>query len=195
MVMPAREYQRMSYEEYLVLERDSETKHEYVNGEVYAMVGGTPEHARLQARFGHLLSVALAGRSCEPFSSDLRVRIEATGRSTYPDITVVCDRIERARDDADAVINPAALVEVLSDTSERDDRGDKWAHYQRIPSLKHYVLVSQKEARVEIYSRESTGWHYEDVRLGGRVVLKALEVSFDVDALYARALETIPERG
>lgn len=185
----------MSYEEYLALERASDIKHEYVNGEVYAMAGGTPEHARLQARLIHVFSGALAGRRCEPFSSDLRVRIEATGRSTYPDITVVCNRIERARDDADAVVNPTVLVEVLSETSEADDRGDKWAHYQRIPSLRHYVLVSQKEARVEVYTREATGWHYEDIRAGGRVVLGALEVSFDVDALYARALDDASSQG
>lgn len=189
MPMLARESRRMTYEEYLALERDSETKHEYVNNEAYAMAGGTPEHARLQGRMIQLLGAALAGRRCEPFSSDLRVRIEATRRSTYPDVTVVCERIEHAADDQDAVTNPTLLVEVLSDSSEAEDRGEKWAHYQRLTSLRHYVLVSQKEARVEVFTRESTGWHYEDIRAGGTVVLSALDATLDVDSLYARALE------
>ncbi|MDQ3034373.1 MAG: Uma2 family endonuclease [Myxococcota bacterium] len=179
----------MTYPEYVALERGSETKHEYVNGEVYAMPGGTPEHARLQDRMIQQLGAALAGRRCELFSSDLRVRIEATGRSTYPDVTVVCERMERARDDDDAVTNPTVVVEVLSESSEADDREDKWAHYQRLASLRHYVLVSQKEARVAVYTRESTGWHYEDVRDGATVVLSAVDAALQVDALYASALE------
>ena len=179
---------RMSLAEYLDLERTSDTKHEYVNGEVFAMAGGSPEHARLQARTIYLLTAALAGRPCEPFSSDLRVRVEATGRSTYPDVTVVCGHIARATDDEDAVTNPTMIVEVLSDSTAPDDRGDKWAHYQRIPSLRHYVLVSQKERRIEIYTREQHGWHYEDVR-DGVVELPALQASFRVEELYARALD------
>jgi Uma2 family endonuclease len=178
----------MTYGEYLALERASDTKHEYVNGEVFAMAGGSPEHARLQARTISLLTAALAGRPCEPFSSDLRVRVEATGRSTYPDVTVVCGRLARATDDEDAVTNPTMIVEVLSDTTASDDRGDKWAHYQRIPSLRHYVLVSQKEQRVEIFTREAHGWHYEDVREGA-FELPALQASLRIDELYARALE------
>ncbi len=140
----------MTYAEYLALERASEVKHEYVNGEAYAMAGGSPEHARLQGRALHVLTLALAGKRCDVFTSDLRVRIEATGRSTYPDVTVVCDRIDRAGDDPDAITNPALIVEVLSDSTEAEDRGAKWAHYQRLASLKHYVLVSQREQRVEI---------------------------------------------
>jgi Uma2 family endonuclease len=187
MTSPA-EARRMTYEEYVALERVSETKHEYVNGEVYAMAGGTPEHARLQGRIVHLLAVALSGKRCEVFTSDLRVRIAATGRATYPDATVVCDRIDRSPDDEDAVTNPSLVVEVLSDTSESADRGEKWAHYQRIESLRHYVLVSQAEARIEVFTREPEGWHYEDVRAGGTVKLDAFGTSLPVDAVYARAL-------
>jgi hypothetical protein len=96
---PAIQSQRMTYAEYLKFEANSATKHAYVNGEVYAMAGGTPEHAQLQAKIIYLLTAALAGRPCAVFTSDLRVRIEATGRSTYPDATVVCERIARAEDD------------------------------------------------------------------------------------------------
>ncbi len=97
-------------------------------------------------------------------------------------------RIARATDDEDAVTNPTMIVEVLSETTASDDRGDKWAHYQRIPALRHYVLVSQKEQRVEVFTREAHGWHYEGLR-EGTVELPALQASLRVDELYARALE------
>ena len=181
--------QKLSYAEYLELERTSETKHEYVNGEVLAMSGGSPEHARLQARMVRVLGAALAGEPCEPFTSDLRVRIESTGRATYPDVTVICGAIARASDDHDAVTNPTVLVEVLSDSTESADRGDKWAHYQRIASLQHYVLVSQKEPRIEVFTRETHGWHYDDVR-EGRVELRSLGISLAIDEIYRSALQT-----
>jgi Uma2 family endonuclease len=177
----------MTWAEYLALESGSDRKHEYVNGWVYAMAGGTPEHARLQGRLIQQLGMALRGRPCEAFTSDLRVKVTETGRATYPDVTIVCDRIERADDDPDAATNPTLLVEVLSESTEADDRGSKWAHYQRIPSLRHYVLVSQDEPRVEIFTREATGWHYV-VHRSGPAALPALGISIDVDDLYARAL-------
>jgi Uma2 family endonuclease len=87
----------MTYEEYLAFDAASETKHEYVNGEVYAMSGSTPEHARLQSRLSRLLGNALEGKPCEVYSSDLRILIEATGRATYPDVTVVCGQLQTQR--------------------------------------------------------------------------------------------------
>ncbi len=110
---------RASYAEYLELERSSQTKHEFVNGEIYAMAGGTPEHARLAMKLGRLLGAALDGQPCEVFGSDLRVRVVATGRATYPDLTVVCGRAELDPEDAEAVTNPTVLVEVLSEPAHR----------------------------------------------------------------------------
>ncbi len=186
----ARDVREMTYAEYLSRERTSERKHEYVNGRVYAMAGGSPEHARLAARIIAALLSALEGKPCEPYTSDLRVRIVATGRSTYPDVTVVCGALERADDDPDAVTNPALLAEVLSDTTEGDDRGDKWAHYQRIPSLREYVLVSQRSHRIEVYSRDPAQadlWHYREFGAGAFVQLPALGVQLSVDGVYANA--------
>jgi len=100
---------------------------------------------------------------------------------------VVCERIARAEDDPHAVTNPSIIVEVLSDSSEVDDRGDKWAHYRRLPSLRHYVLVSQTEKRVDLYTRERRGWHYEDVSEGS-AELSALQINLDIDELYALLL-------
>lgn len=189
----APDLQRMTYAEYLALERTSEVKHEYVNGEVWAMAGGTPEHGRLAASFIALVRVGLGHRRCAVYSSDVRIRVETTKRSTYPDLSVVCDRVERAKDDPDAITNPRVIVEVLSDSTEADDRGDKWAHYQRVDSLTEYVLVSQREPRVEVFRRSTaTGsrgaWVYEEIRAGGRVELRSLDVSIAVDELYADPL-------
>lgn len=179
----------MSYAEYLAFEREAETKHEYVNGEVYAMAGGTPEHARLAARVMAQLLRALDDRPCEVFSSDLRVRIMATGRSTYPDVTVVCGRLDRAADDEHAVINPMLIVEVLSEGTESQDRGDKWRHYQRIESLQTYVLVSQDEPMVEVFRRAADAWRYQPAGPGQRLVLDDHGLTLDVDALYRSGLE------
>lgn len=175
----------MTYAEYLALERSADVKHEYVNGRVFAMAGGTPEHARLAGAVIGDLRTALRGKPCVPFSSDLRVRVAATGRATYPDVTVVCGALVPDPNDADAVQNPTVLVEVLSDTTESDDRGDKWAHYQRIPALREYVLVSQKHRHVEVYSRDAAGdWRFHEWSEGQRCELPALGIALDVDAIY-----------
>lgn len=136
------------------------------------------------------LTVALRGKPCAPFSSDLRVRNVVTGRSTYPDLTI-CGALAHAGDDPDAVTNPVVIVEVLSETTERDDRGDKWAHYQRIASLREYVLVSQASQRIEVYSRDdrqSELWRYREYGPGGSVGQPSLGVAIAVDEVYANPL-------
>lgn len=185
----ARQLGRMDYDAYLVHERTSGNKHEYVNGEVYAMAGGTPEHARLQSRLSQLLGQALEGKACAVFSSDLRVRIAATGRSTYPDLSVVCGRVETAPDDLDAAINPKVIVEVLSKATEAEDRGAKWAHYQQLKTLEEYVLVSQDEERVEVFRRDGAVWTYEVFLTGDRIRLASLDVAIDVARLYENPLD------
>lgn len=178
----------MTYAEYVAFERDAEHKHEYVNGEVYAMAGGSPEHARLATRLAAQLLQGLAGRPCEVFGSDLRVRNLVTGRSTYPDVTVVCGRLERAPDDELAVTNPILVAEVLSEGTESQDRGEKWRHYQRIESLTTYVLVSQGEALVEVFRRAGAAWRYETAGVGQRIVMDEHGLAIDVDALYRSEL-------
>jgi Uma2 family endonuclease len=178
----------MTYAEYLAFERSSDLKHEYVNGYVYAMSGGTVEHARLASRLAYLLGAALAGRPCEVFSSDGRIRIEATGRSTYPDLSVVCGRLQHASDDPDAITNPVVLVEVLSSTTERGDRTDKWAHYRQLPSLAEYVLVSQAERRIEVFRREGQQWILGEARAGQVARLASIDVEISVDDVYASTL-------
>jgi Uma2 family endonuclease len=173
-----------SYAEYLAFEEAAEGKHEYVNGLIYAMTGGTPEHARLAANAIRSLASALAGKPCAVYTADARVRVLATGRSTYPDVSVVCTKVEPAPDDPHAIANPIVLVEVLSPTTEASDRGDKWHHYQRIPSLKDYVLIGQETQQVEVYHRTDDGWSYRSYEGDEAVELASLGVTLSLPELY-----------
>ncbi|MEX1368371.1 MAG: Uma2 family endonuclease, partial [Nannocystaceae bacterium] len=110
-------HERMTYAEYCALERESAIKHEYLRGEVYAMTGGTLEHARLGGRLIHLLTRELEGRPCQVLTSDARVRVESTDLDTYPDVSVVWGELVSAADDERALVNPTLVVEVLSDST------------------------------------------------------------------------------
>lgn len=186
--VPTRPVARMSYAEYLAFEAASETKHEYINGEVFAMAGGTVEHAALSVAVSTALSIALRDRRCRVLSSDGRVRAKATGMSTYPDVSVVCNNVEVDPDDEHGVLNPTLIVEVLSDSTEAHDRGAKAAHYRRIPSLREYVLVSQREPLIEVYRRNERGnWELvAEARQGERAELASCGavIVLDVDAIY-----------
>jgi Uma2 family endonuclease len=157
---------------------------------VLAMAGGTPEHARLAANvIGELRSV-LRGRPCSVFTSDARVRIEATDRATYPDVTVVCGRLEHAGDDPDSIANPVVIVELLSDATEAEDRGEKFAHYRRLHSLREYVLVSQRARRLEVYRRRDDRWLLDEAASGDSLRLESIDVELLVDEVYRDPLAT-----
>ncbi|MEX1366180.1 MAG: Uma2 family endonuclease [Nannocystaceae bacterium] len=174
-----------TYAEYLALEADSEDRLEFVDGLVHAMAGGTPEHARLAMAIGAQLLVALRTKGCAVYSSDLKLRIDATNRSTYADVVVICGD-ERSSDiDPNAVTNPTIIVEVLSSSTEAADRGEKWRHYQRLPSLREYVLISQGEPYVEVFRREGEEWILRTSLAGGTLELPSQGISIAVDAIYA----------
>jgi Uma2 family endonuclease len=154
-----------TFAEYLALEAASGTRHEFLDGEIYAMAGGTIEHGALAANAIGELRGALRGRPCRVLTADVRIRVLATGLGTYPDVSVVCGSIERDPEDANTVVNPVAIIEVLSDSTEAYDRGEKFAHYRRIPSLQDYLLVSQDERLIEHYRRnDDDSWTLRDVR-------------------------------
>jgi Uma2 family endonuclease len=179
----------MTYAEYLAAESASDVRHEYLNGDVWVMAGGTPEHAALASAINRELGVALRGKPCRTYSSDLRVRVVDTGLSTYPDVAVVCGQLATAADDPDAAVNPVVLVEVLSESTEGYDRGAKAAHYRRIPSLREYVLVSQSEPRIEVHRRADSGrWELLEARPGESIELASLGVRLDVAAIYENPL-------
>ena len=186
---PARKIS-FTYAEYLKREETSETKHEFLNSEIFAMAGGTPEHARLAPRASAALIAQLRGRRCVVFSSDMRIRVLATGLATYPDLSVVCTRAEYDPEDSNSLVNPIVLVEVLSDSTEAYDRGEKFAHYRRIPSLKEYVLISQRERRIEVFRRNEDGsWTLFEAGAGQSVKLPSIDCELSVDEVYANALD------
>lgn len=180
---------RYTYAEYLAYERDSDRKHEYEDGEIYAMAGASRRHNALALRVGAALD-ADRRAGCVGFQSDQKVRVLETGKATYPDVTVVCGPI--AGDPADpggaTITNPTILVEVLSPSTEQVDRGSKWQHYQQLPSLKEYVLVSQEEPRIERYRRLPTGgWEYVEATTGSVELVNG--ATLDLARLY----EALPD--
>lgn len=172
------------YEDYLAALEVSGVKLEYCDGEIYAMAGGTPAHADLAAAVMRVLGNALLGR-CRVSSSDLRVRIEATDLSTFPDVTVVCGERQVATIDRNAVTNPTVLVEVTSNSTEDYDRGEKLSHYKQCPSVAAVLFVSHRHPRVTVVTRTATGWEQRECRAGESVELRDPSLVFAVDELYS----------
>jgi Uma2 family endonuclease len=173
-----------TYEDYLRALELSAIKLEFCDGEMYAMAGGTPAHADLAASMTRLLGNALLGR-CRVSSSDLKVRIETTDLSTFPDVSVVCGSREVAAIDPNAVTNPTLLVEMTSNSTEDYDRGDKLGHYKQLPSLAAVMFVSHRRPQVTVVARTSSGWEEREHRAGETVTLASPSVTFAVDELYA----------
>lgn len=176
---------RISAEEYLELERAAGERHELIDGEIFAMSGGSREHSLIALNIGSELRAALRPKPCEVFTSDLRIRIEATNRYTYADVTVGCGPPLFLDEKRDTLLNPIAVFEVLSDSTESYDRGDKFASYRTIPSLQEYVLVSQKQELVEHFHRQPDGsWLLRVSGAGESVALPSLACELAVDEIY-----------
>jgi Uma2 family endonuclease len=183
--MPRAARRRYSFHEYVLLEEYSNVRHEYLDGVIYAMPGGSPRHAALAARIIRILGAQLAGRPCEVFTSDLRVRVKATGLGTYPDVTAVCGKIERDPEEASFVVNPSVLFEVLSDSTEEYDRGEKLDHYRQIAAAREIVLVSHCQPRLEIWRRNAAGpWSSVAVEAGACARLGSIGCEIAVDDFY-----------
>lgn len=144
----------ISPEEYLAMERQTEAKHEYFNGEVFAMSGASPSHVLIVTNLVVELGTQLKKRPCTVYSADLRVKVSPTGLYTYPDVVVVCGKPEFDDDHKDTLTNPTLIVEVLSDTTKDYDRGGKFAHYRSLPSFLEYVLIAQDTPHLEHFIRQ-----------------------------------------
>ena len=176
-----------SFVEYLELEEVARVRHEFYAGEIYAMAGGTPEHAAMTAAITASLGQQLAGTSCRTYSSDLRVRVLATGLATYPDVTVVCGPSERDPESSTHVTNPTLVVEVLSSGTAKYDRGEKLEHYKQVPSLRAVVLVDHEREQLEVWCRSSGGWSSKPFGPGEVAALEAIGCVLAVDDVYAAA--------
>lgn len=148
----------ISQQEYWEQEEKSPDKHEYFDGEMFLMAGGSFNHGLLIANILTSLGTRLRGRACIPVNGDVRIKIEATDLQTYPDATVVCPPLQFDENNPHTLLNPVVIFEVLSPSTERYDRTGKRDHYIQIPSLQSYVLISQERILVEHLARREDGW-------------------------------------
>jgi Uma2 family endonuclease len=178
----------MTESEFLAFERDAETKHEFFDGEVFAMAGGTEPHSHIAANHIREIGNALKGRPCIAYNADLRVKVEATGLITYPDLSVVCGPRQFLDERRDTLLNPILLGEVLSDSTESYDRGKKFAYYRLISSLRHYLIASQHEPRLELYTHAGPdSWTLtEAAGLQAALHLPALEITLVLSEVFAQ---------
>ncbi len=159
--MAARTEAILSEDEYLALEREGDTKHEYHGGQIVAMVGASFRHSAIVSGTQFTLFRQLRGGACQVHSNDVRVRVGTSGLYTYPDLLVVCGEPQFSDERADTLLNPAVIIEVLSPSTENYDRGGKFRHYQTIPSLREYLLIAQDAPLIEHFARQADGrWLY-----------------------------------
>lgn len=176
----------MSEAEYLAFEEKSKIKHEFMDGEIFAMAGATQKHNLATNNIARVLGNQLEERDCEVYSSDFRVRVR-NGHSVYPDVAVACEKI-LTEDDDKTLLNPIVVFEVLSKSTEKRDRGDKAEDYFRLSSLKEYILVSQYYVRVEHYSKQKNNkWILEILEdLQETLELKSVNCQISLKLIYLK---------
>src|SRR3984885_4784794 len=172
--------------EYLALERRAEFKSEFLDGEMFAMSGGTSPHSLIAANLIFALKLQLKGCPCVVYTSDMRVKVQASGLYTYPDLSVACGIREFEGENEDILLNPTVVVEILSDSREAYDRGRKFELYRRLPSLREYLLVSQRKALVEQYIRQESGaWLLNEVAgLESKLSLPSVGIAIEMADVY-----------
>ncbi|BBO19537.1 MAG: hypothetical protein HKUEN07_26560 [Rhodocyclaceae bacterium] len=187
--MQVADYTRMNEQDYLTLEARSPVRHEYVDGNVYAMTGASLRHNVITGNIFALLRAHLRGTPCRAFVSDAKLRVAKARAYYYPDVMVTCDPRHQNVGPADAVVEaPKVVIEVLSVTTEGTDRREKLFAYKSLPSLEEYVLVGQDEARIEIHRRRGDiGWEIVTLAPGDPVELRSLEFRSDFPAIYEEA--------
>ena len=182
----ARGHHRYTYADYVAVEMESSTKHEFLDGEIYAMAGGSEDHSALAAQVLRLLGNAIGDRPCRVHTSDLRLYVEAVGLATFPDGSVICGSLQQHEASPRATaLNPLALLEVTSDSSEDYDTGAKLEAYRTVPSLRDYIVVSHRERRITVHSRRPDGeWTTRVAISGGRVTVESLQTELNVDDVF-----------
>ena len=184
----------MTREEYLAFERTSEIKHEFLRGEVFAMSGASRSHNRVTLNIAASLLNQLSGLPCEPYSNDMRVKVNPTGLYTYPDVVVACDDPQFEDAEVDTLLTPAVIIEVLSETTKDYDRGGKWKHYRQIESLKRYLVISPTSMEIEMHTRnDDDSWRLTDHRPADDVVITAIDCRLKWDEVYARVTFEAPK--
>lgn len=180
-------HRRLLPEEYLALDRASEFKHEYLDGEVYMMAGAKPAHSLIAMNAGTSLNNQMGDRDCSVYGSDLRVSVAHAGLYAYPDLTIACGP-PLYDERGETLLNPTLIVEVLSPTTEIYDRGEKFRRYQQLESLQEYVLIDQGRPVIEVFTRQPGGkWLYvAAVGLEASVMLESVGCTLVLSDVYRR---------
>lgn len=177
---------KLTPQDYLALERKSEIKHEYFDGEIFAMAGAKFNHNKIVGNLTGLTWQNLKGKDCSVLPTDMRVFVPETGLYTYPDLVIVCGEPQFQDDVFDTLLNPIMLIEVLSESTEGYDRGKKFQHYRSIESLEEYILVSQDEAWIEKYVKHGDGFWLlsEAVGLDSIIEFSSIECEIALSEVY-----------
>ena len=180
---------RISPEEYLALERQAETKSEYLDGEIFAMTGASRKHNRLSVNLTVALDSQLRDKGCEVYANQMRVKVSVTGLYTYPDVIVVCGEPQFEDAEVDTLLNPTLIIEVLSKSTEDYDRGTKFLHYRALPSLREYILIAQNRIHVEHHLRQNDAWLLTETDLREDVIeLPSVGARLALTEIYDRVL-------
>jgi Uma2 family endonuclease len=193
MIAARASFPRFTPEEYFEWEERQEIRHEYFDGEVYAMTGGTLNHSEIATNFGFLLKAHLRGGGCRLLNGDARVNIYNSSKYVYPDLSVTCH--ERDRTNTKFVSHPCLIGEVLSPSTEAYDRGDKFAMYRLSPSLQDYVLISADKVAIDIYHKDDRGkWDIINYRSGDLVELASIDLTFSIEQIYEDIIFEVDEQ-
>ena len=186
--MATQPQQRLSPAQYLDLERQATGRSEFYDGEVFAMAGASERHNLIVSNLVVCLGVQLRGRPCRVYANDLRLKVSATGLYTYPDVIALCSEPRFDDEQRDTLLNPDLIIEVLSESTEGYDRGEKFAHYRKLESLTDYLLVAQQQPRVEHYTRQvGDHWLLADAEgLDAVLDLPALGCRLPLAEVYAQ---------
>ena len=186
---PSQSPRHMSVDDWRELERAShDIKHEYIDGRVYAMSGGSLAHSRIALNVCSALENALAaaGKPCFVYNSDAVARLSSR-RYTYPDASVTCDERDQPTPDKTEVQTPRLIIEVLSASTEAYDRGEKFGYYRSCPHVQEYVLIATKYQTIEVYRRTSPRWTYDAYGPGDEIELASLDIRLPLATLYRNA--------
>jgi Uma2 family endonuclease len=191
MIAAKENFPQLTPAEYFTWEEKQLEKHEYIDGQVYAMSGGSVNHSRIAVRLTTLFSNHLGNSSCETGNSDLRINIAGASNYTYPDASVTCD--DRDKTTTQYITYPCLIVEVLSPSTEAYDRGGKFRMYRNNPVLQDYLLVSSTSIEMDLYHKNDTGeWIIINYKEGDTIELKSINLSFAIEQVY-RGLDLTPE--
>jgi Uma2 family endonuclease len=194
MIVTKDNFLRFTPEEYFQWEEEQQLRHEYINGEVYAMRGGTQNHGRIASNIIFILKGHLRGGGCQVGNSDCRVNILETDDFVYPDVSVTCDESDRTA--VQAIKYPCLVVEVLSPSTANYDRGDKFRMYRRNPMLRDYLLVDAEKIAIDLYRHNESGnWEIINYQPGDKIELKSVNLSCLIEDIYEDIVfETLSDR-